>query len=261
MKPLILLLLLIVCNCCIAQKWAIRVSYSFIRSYNEVNVTSMDSKEGLTHVKYNKYRFASFGRRLYRMPDYINFMGVSVIRAINNRSFIQLGYQSLSPSISSTVESKVVAADGTLLSQSFSTQSTSVTIPSIKLNYMFSVIQSTKINPANFMVFSGVALCFKDRGPTFANESRRNIDTTRSSERIGFWRPKNPIPFLNVGVEGSLRLGKRFKIGLELAGYVGTKTLYIEKNIGRTDDAVYSYEVLLKPYFYTGGIYFQYRIK
>ncbi|MGV3598752.1 MAG: hypothetical protein ACO1PI_12870 [Bacteroidota bacterium] len=221
----------------------------------------MESKEGLTNIKYDKYRFASFGRRLYRMPDYINFLGLSVIRAINDRSFIQFGYQSLNPSISSTVESRFFSADGTLSSQSFSTQSTTITVPSIKLNYMFSVFQSTKINPANFVAFAGLALCFKDRGPYSVDEPQENIDTTSSYERIGFRKPTNQIPFVNLGVEGSLRIGKRFKIGLELAGYIGTKTLYIEKNIGKTDDATYTYEVLLKPYFYTGGIFFQYRIK
>ncbi|MDL5044575.1 hypothetical protein QQ054_00750 [Oscillatoria amoena NRMC-F 0135] len=246
-----------------AQKWAVRVGFNNLKSYSKVEVTRLDDQRGDLEIKEGRpLADIMVGNRFYFFPQLSNFWDITVTYSIDSTHGLITGFRAINPFITSSITNEF----GT------HTHGEGVTIPAVLLNYSYTVLQTKKENPSKLMLFGGVAICFRPQGgslgsggwgsQTGALDSSGNFYFEYTSAKVvRAYGPEYPLPYLNIGIDGALRLSKRWKVGMELAFYAGTKTLYTQEIEGKTNDADFAYTLKLKPYFFSGGIYFQYRIK
>lgn len=246
-----------------AQKWALRLGFNNLRSYSDVGVTRLNDQRGDLEIKEGRpLADIMVGNRFYFFPQLSNFWDITLNYSIDSTHGIMTGFRAINPFITSAISNEF----GT------HTHGEGVTIPTILLNYSYTVLQTKRENPSKLMLFGGVAICFRSQGGAFGSggwysstsalDSSGNVYTEYTYAKVERAYGSNyPLPYLNVGVDGALRLSKRWKLGMELAFYAGTKTLYTQEIEGSTNDADFAYTLKLKPYFISGGIYFQYRIK
>jgi hypothetical protein len=249
-----------------AQQWSLRGSFNMLRSYNYLKITELHNSGDNISISptYNKY-YHLFNR-LRTFPPISSFFERSVQRNFN-KHLITVGYRTSELLVYSTIGYK------TNYYTTFTGHAEGIRIHAVKINYGYSFLKKDLINSSTLTLLAGVLLNFHGAEETFSNsgwgsssghtDSSGNYitDDYLSVKQTSFKRPKYPVPYLNFGVEGGLRISSRFKIGLELSGYLGYKTLYVQENSGVTKDAQFTYEIMLKPYFFSGGIFLQYRIK
>lgn len=200
---------------------------------------------------------------LYMVPQLSNFWDFTITYNFLPKHGVMVGTRVISPYMYSTISNDFgnrLHAEG-------------IITPVIRFNYRNTVWQSKKENPSCFSLLAGLALNFNSRGGSFGSGGWGGIngviiDSTGNQEFqyvqakiVRGYGSKYPLPYLNMGIDGALRLSKRWKAGMEFALYAGTKTLYTQEIEGSTNDANFAYTLKLKPYFFSGGIYFQYRIK
>lgn len=254
-----------------AQKWAVRIGFNNLTSHCDVNVKSMNDPSGNTSIYAGGINYVRVFRKFIEIPMLTNFWDISVIRNFNKRHSIIMGFRNMEPLVYSTI-SHSYSNDRFVVFTSRHRHAQGVPTPTLKLNYINTFLQKEKVNASSLAFFTGITIHFKRPAGSFGNgqwassvgvlDSSGNLyDYYISAHTAGVRQPKYPVPYLNAGIEGSLRLGKRFKAGLELVGYIGPRTLYVQEVSGETNDAKFTYEIKLKPYFISGGIFIQYRIK
>ncbi|HYG16410.1 MAG TPA: hypothetical protein VEC12_11705 [Bacteroidia bacterium] len=266
-KIFVLLFLLIACNSQ-AQQWGLRVAYNFLHARSNVNVTSWTGSEGLTEVfpHDEKLTKKEKNRRLFKHP----FWEISVIKSINSKHSFSIGYLNLWGYVSHSIEAKPKNNYGSLKWSIEEGQD----MPAIRLNYIYTYYNrnATDINTSTIQLIAGILLNFRGKeGETFSTGGTLySVFATNNTptdtvfiyrKNLGAKRPMPPTPYLNAGVNGCLRLGKRFRLGIELMGYLGYSSLFIHQFEGKTQDAEFTYNVKLKPYFFSSGFYLQYRLK
>lgn len=246
-----------------AQKWAVRVGFNNLKSYSDVEVTHLNDQRGDLEIKEGKLLSdIIFNNRIYFFPQLSNFWDITVNHTIDSTRGLMVGFRTIGPIISSSISNRF----GT------HTHGEGIPIPIILLNYTYTILQTKRENPSKLMLFGGAAISFRPQGgslgsggwasQTGALDSSGNFYFEYTSAKVvRADGSKYPLPYLNIGIDGALRLSKRWKVGMELAFYAGTKTLYTQEIEGKTNDADFAYTLKLKPYFFSGGIYFQYRIK
>lgn len=247
-----------------AQKWALRLGFYNLKSYTQNTITSMNDKRGDLSINSDKFiTYLHFNKRLYPAPQLSNFIDFSLSYAIDSTKSILAGFRYMDAWIYSSITNNF----GTTVS------GRTVYIPILRLNYSHTILRSKKDNPSVVNLLGGLAITFRGADGSSSSAGGWNSTTGALDSSGNFYfeytsakvvktsRPKYPLPYLNVGVDGALRLSKRWKLGMELAFYAGTKTLYTQEIEGSTNDADFAYTLKLKPYFISGGIYFQYRIK
>lgn len=228
----------------------------------------MESRDGLTSISPHFYRQKYFLGRSFRYSIPGGFGDISIVRTLSPKHAVIVGYREMTGAITSEIILRNPRG-----SWSSSSVWEGINIPALRLNYAYTLLDNKKENPSSLSVNLGLIFCFSARHKPFDNgnwgggsgylDSSGNVVITDyiDVQRTGISRPNYPVPYLNAGIDGGLRLGRRFKLGLEFTGYLGSRTLYIQYNKGYTNDATFTYEVWLKPYFFSGGIYLQYRIK
>lgn len=236
-----------------AQKWGLRGSFHISRCYSEVNVLAFNSNVGGRTTISNKFDFTE--RNFFR-----GFFGdISIVRNFDKKNSLIFGYRLMQPFYQSSIE--YVTSNGALEIE-YGERET-VRVPAFKLNYERLVIGSKhEVNPSKVNVFGGLTLCFAGE-QAFFDTIAGGVQAGSFyiiNKRIEWYRPSSPLPYFNFGINADLRLGRKFKIGIEAASYIGTKTLFIVRYAGKTNDASYVYETKIKPYFFTGGFYLHYNI-
>lgn len=249
-----------------AQKWSLRGGVNVIRSYGKVTITDMliNSGEDKVEVSPGTVTLKRLFQHSYLIPSTSFFADISLIRTFNRKSSISIGYRNLSPLVGSSVTTHKNGTSGV---------SQEISVPALRINYIHTLLQTEKINPSSLSVSAGILLTFLGRDGSFSSSntwgsSSGGIDSSGNIVTTGYviiskqkeWRPKPPTPYLNMSIDGGLRLGKRFKVGGEITAYIGYKSLYKESNTGITKGGTFAYDLALKPYFFSGGIYLQYRI-
>ncbi len=246
-----------------AQKWAFRLGFHNLKSYSTVNVTQINDQRGDVRIHTDRHSTPIIvGNMLYMVPRLSNFWDFTITYNFLPKHGVMVGTRVISPYMYSTISNDFgnrLHAEG-------------ITTPVIRFNYTNTVWQSKKENPSCFSLLAGLALNFSPRGGSFGSGgwygATGAVDSSgtfyyeyRQAKIVRGYGSKYPLPYLNIGIDGALRLSKRWKMGMEFAFYAGTKTLYTQEIEGSTNDANFAYTLKLKPYFFSGGIYFQYRIK
>lgn len=250
-----------------AQQWALRGSINSLKSYGQINLISLNSKSGETSVSAEYPNSIRLGNRLREFPRLSYYLDISLIKNFSKKQSIIIGFRNMQPLITTTIQRKGPSYFDRLF------HGETINLPSLKLNYLYTFLQKDNLNASSLSVFAGLLIIFKSKEGTFDNgswgtrsgtiDSSGNVVFTDYTmvKKTGVWRPKYPMPYLNAGIDGGLRLSKRLKIGMELAVMVGYKTVYKQTHEGVSDDATFTYDIKLKPNFFSGGIYLQYRIK
>lgn len=270
-KAVFFLTLLFVMSSIQAQKWSLRGGVNVIRSYGKVTITDMQisNGEGRVDITPGTLTLKRLSKRSYFIPSTSFFVDISLIRTFNRKSSISIGYLNLYPLVGSSVVK--YKNEATTTAGGFSQD---ISVPALRFNYIHTLLQTEKINPSSLSVSAGLLLTFRGRDASFSSSNiwggisgapdssgnTVNYDYVIISKQKE-WRPKPPTPYLNIGFDGGLRLGKRFKVGGQITAYIGYTSLYKESNTGITKGGSFAYDLALKPYFFSGGIYLQYRIK
>lgn len=246
-----------------AQKWALRVGFYNLKSYTENSVTYKNDQRGDLQISSNEFiNYLSFGRRLYKIPQLSNFWDLSLTYSFDSTRGIMAGIRYMDAIIYSSISNNFATH----------THGETVFIPVFRLNYSHVVFKSKRQNPSSLSLFAGLAINFRGADGTFSNggwsSSTGAIDSVGnfyneyvSAKITSGTRPKYPSPYLNIGLDGALRLSNWWKLGLEFAFYAGSNSLYKQNIKGKTNNAEFEYTLKLKPYFISGGLYIQYRIR
>lgn len=245
-----------------AQKWDLRVSFNALLSSNKIENTIINDTRSSTIIDNKLTNPYIINKRVVDFPRPSFFWDISLQRTIGNKQTISIGYRNFEPVLKSTIRNQ------------FGNHGhwQTVSIPTVRLNYIYHLLKKDKINASTFSVFGGLLIHFNGADGTFGNggwgSAVSAVDSSGNlymeyirAKVVGAEHPKYPTPYFNFGIDGGARLGKRWKVGLTIEASVGYKTLYIQKIEGSTNSASFSYEIRLNPYFFSGGIYFQYRIR
>ena len=274
-KGIVVLILLLISLNSQAQKWGLRVSYNRLISYRSLSINSINSMGGNTVISEKFYRVSArnvFLRNyISNIPIQSGFGDISVVYNISKKKSILVGYRSINPYIASSVKVGINSDFGE--AKLGLGHAAGISIPTLKLNYSYLLSNPENKKRLKINIYGGILFHFKGADGTF-DGGRRGVvgkyyDSNGNIATLGyifmndkeFYRPKNPTPYVNLGFDVGISLGKRFKLGMELAAYAGYKTLYTRKYYVETHESQASYEVSIKPYFFSGGIYLQYRIK
>lgn len=262
-KAIFVLTLLFVATASQAQKWAVRGSFNMGTSYNNIKLHYLNDPKSSVMITGNALTvYFAIRNRYYKVRRPSNHFDISLIRYFKNQNAIIIGYRNFEPLISSTI--------GNEYGNHIHEQGTS--IPTFKLNYLFTLLKSKKVNPSTLSIYGGVLLHFKGADGTFGGGGWSSavgaVDSSGnrymeyiSAQQTGFERPKHPTPYINLGIDWGLRLGRHFKTGITFEASAGYKTLYTQKISGQTNSAQFAYDIKLKKHFFSGGIYLQYRLK
>ncbi len=248
-----------------AQKWGLRVSYHSMKSYSDVSITQTNYTSNNTTI-YSKYNFnegrLNIGQRIF----FGSFPDISVIREFNNKHAVSIGYRPMYPYIQSVI-SLNSNIEGFRVSSAIREE---VKVHALKLNHSYTLIGSEN-KKFSLSTLGGVLLFFPAQQGFFSNgvsgiQTGSYQDSSGNTypglfirkERTGYWKPNYPVPYVNLGLDFGMNIKRKFKLGVEFASYIGTKTLFIEKNKANTNGTEILYETKIRPYFFSGGLYLQY---
>lgn len=263
----ILVLVLLLTNYSQAQKWSLRVSLNHLHANSNVNITSLAGSKNLTEVF--PYTEGLTGRekfkRLFKHP----FWEVSVIKSINPKHAVSVGYLNLWGYVNHSIEAMPKNNVGSIKWSLEEEQD----MPALRFNYLYTLSEPQKIDvkmPFSVQFFAGILLNFRGKeGSTFSTGGKLTsifVDANNNPtdtvfiyrKNVGAKRPMPLTPTLNLGANGNLKLGKHISAGINITGYIGYTSLFTHVFEGKTNDAEFTYEVKLKPYFFSSAIFLQY---
>ncbi|KAB2917548.1 MAG: hypothetical protein F9K23_03975 [Bacteroidetes bacterium] len=263
----LLVVFLLLTNYSHAQKWSLRVTLNHLHTGSNVVVKSWTGNKNLTKVfPYNegltgKEKF----KRFFKHP----FWEISVIKSINSKHAVSVGYLNLWGYVNHSIEAMPKNNVGSIKWSLEEGQD----MPALRFNYHYTYSKPQKTDvkmPFSVQFFAGILLNFRGKeGSTFSTGGKLtsiHVDANNNPtdtvfiyrKNIGAKRPMPPTPTLNLGANGNLKLGKRISAGINITGYLGYKSLFTHVFEGKTNDAEFTYEVKLKPYFFSSAIYLQY---
>ncbi|MGV3598993.1 MAG: hypothetical protein ACO1PI_14105 [Bacteroidota bacterium] len=266
---LLSILLLLLSNNSQAQKWSLRVNYNYLHARSNVNITSWTGNRSLTKVfpYTDGLTTAEKRNQLFNHP----FWEISVIRSINSKHAVSVSYLNLRGYVSHSIEAMPKNNVGNFTWSLEEEQD----MPSMRFNYLYTYSKYTKtdkVKPISIQFFAGILLNFRGKeGFTFSTGgkiSSIHVDANNNPtdtvfiyrKNVGAKRPMPPTPTLNLGVNGNLKLSERFCTGINVIGYIGYRSLFTHVFEGKTNDAEFTYEVKLKPWFFSSSIFLQYTL-
>ncbi|MGV3598994.1 MAG: hypothetical protein ACO1PI_14110 [Bacteroidota bacterium] len=269
--PILLILLSLSNQLLFSQaKWDVRLSINYLQCFSQVDKLQWESTKNRTEIKPYNY---SPGRSMYINDIFgSKFPEISVFRTITPRNSVSVGYLDFNAYIGHSLK-----AGGELAVVGYEVTESVGLMPAIKLNHHYTIINPPSKNNKrlSLSLSSGLLIFFKGRESKY----KTSIGTGRAEQVMydfsgnyvetvylerylkEYKRPKPFTTCFNFGVNGNVALNKRFKIGADISTYISSGSLYSRIYYGESTDTKYTYEVKLKPYFFSGGIYLQYNIK
>lgn len=272
MRRHLLLLLLFLSNQLLFSqgKWEVRLSVNYLQCFSQVDKLQWESTKNRTEIKAYTY---SPGRSMYINDVFgSKFPEISVFRTLTPRHSVSVGFLDLNGYVGHSLK-----AGGDIAVVGYEVTESAGFMPAVKFNYHYTLVNPhhSKNKRFSLSLSSGLLLFFKGKESKYKTSfgtgraeqvmydfSGNYVETVYLERYLKeYKRPQPFTPCFNFGVNGNILLSKRFKVGVDISAYISTTSLYSRTYYGESTDTKYTYEVKLKPYFFSGGLYLQYLIK